>query len=138
MRQTVWKDTSVPVEQLSQIRDRFLPMISYAQQEYGYRVPPGYPVIHDDTARGVVGIELDPSHSVYLTTDGERLYSDVTYRSSRYDARSSASREKFGGSLVVDRRELPADVSDQYLRNLLAEVMSRLNNQQTMIYFTDG
>jgi hypothetical protein len=113
-------------------------MVAYAQQEYGYRVTHGYPVIHDDMGRGVVGIELDPSHSVYITTDGEKLYSDVTYRSSRYDARSSASREKFAGSLVIDRRELPADVTDQYLRNLLAEIMSRLNNQQTMIYFTDS
>lgn len=126
------------VDLLQSIRDRFLPMLAYAQQEYGYRVPAGYPVIHDDVRRGVVGIELDPLNSLNITTDGERLYADVTYRSTRYDARSSASREKFGGSPVVDRRELPADVSDQALRNLLAELMSRWNSQQLLIHITDS
>jgi hypothetical protein len=127
----------VPVEQLASIRERFLPMLSYAQSEYGYRVPAGYPVIHDDVARGVIGIEIDPGHSVYLTTDGERLYADVTYRSSRFDARSSAGREKFAGRSVVDRRPLAWEVGDQTLRNLVAELMSRWNSQQTMLYFTD-
>lgn len=124
-------------QHLIDIRNRFMPMVSYLQQEYGYRVPAGYPVIHDDVARGLVGIELDPSHSVYITSDGTNLYADLAYRSSRYDARSSASREKFAGASIVDRRELPHDVSDQQLRNLLAEVMSLINNQQTMIYITD-
>jgi hypothetical protein len=127
----------VPVDQLAALRDRFLPMLTYAQQEYGFRVPAGYPVIIDDVKRGVFGIELDPTHSLNITTDGERLYADLLFRSSRYDARSSASREKFGGSSVVDRRELPADVSDQWLRNVLAELMSRWNSQQTNLYFTD-
>jgi len=124
-------------QHLIDIRNRFMPMVSYLQQEYGYRVPAGYPVIHDDVARGLVGIELDPGHSVYITSDGTNLYADLAYRSSRYDARSSASREKFGGASIVDRRELSHDVSDQQLRNLLAELMSLLNNQQTMIYITD-
>ena len=125
------------VAQLESIRDRFHPMLAYAQSEYGYRVPAGYPVIHDDVARGVIGIEIDPAHSLHLTTDGERLYADVTYRSSRFDARSSAGREKFAGRSVVDRRPLSWDVSDQTLRNLLAELMSRWNSQQTLVYFTD-
>jgi len=127
----------VPIDQLSSIRDRFLPMLTYAQQEYGYRVPAGYPVIHDDIRRGVVGIELDPTHSLNITTDGEHLYADVVYRSSRYDARTSASREKFGGKSVVDRRRIDPAISDQTLRNLLGELMSRWNQQQTMLYFTD-
>jgi hypothetical protein len=127
----------VPVDQLSAIRDRFLPMLTFAQQEYGYRVPAGYPVIHDEVERGVVGIEIDPAHSVYVTTDGERLYADIAYRSTRYDTRSSASREKYAGQMVVDRRELPGDVSDQELRNLIGEVMSRFNQQQTILYITD-
>ena len=85
----------MPVDKLSAIRDRFMPMLLFAQQEYGYRVPAGYPVIHDEVERGVVGIEIDPAHSVYVTTDGERLYSDVTYRSTRFDTRSSASRDGY-------------------------------------------
>jgi hypothetical protein len=128
----------LPVQQLTDIRNRFLPMISYLQQEYGYRVPAGYPVIHDDVARGVVGIELDPNHSAYITSDGERLYADVAYRSQRADNRTSAGWEKFGGLNVNDRRELPAEPTDQFLRNLLAELMSRWNYQQTLLYFTDS
>ena len=127
----------MPVDQLSAIRDRFMPMLTFAQQEYGYRVPAGYPIIHDEVERGAVGIEIDPAHSVYVTTDGQRLYSDITYRSTRYDTRSSASRAKYAGQTVVDRRELPDDVSDQELRNLMGEVMSRFNEQQTMLYITD-
>lgn len=127
----------MPVDQLSDIRDRFLPMLTFAQQEYGYRVPAGYPIIHDDVDRGVLGIELDPAHSLHLTTDGDQLYADISFRTSRFDARSSASRAKFGGRTVVDRRPLAGDVSDQELRNLLAELMSRLNSQQTVLYITD-
>lgn len=125
------------VEVLSSIRDRFLPMLSYAQQEYGFRVPSGYPVIHDDVKRGVIGIELDPGNSLNITTDGEKLYADVTFRSTRFDARSSAGREKFAGQSIIDRRELSLDVSDQALRNLLAELMSRWNSQQLLIHITD-
>ena len=125
------------VDQLTTIRDRFLPMARYVEQEYRFRVPAGYPVLHDDTNRGVTGIEIDPSHSLYLTTDGEALYAELTFRSSRFDARSSAGREKFGGRAVVDRRPLPADITDQALRNLLSELMSRWNSQQTVIHITD-
>jgi hypothetical protein len=128
----------VPVQELTDIRNRFLPMLSYLQQEYGYRVPAGYPVIHDDIARGVIGIELDPNHSAFITSDGERLHADVVYRSQRFDNRSSAGWEKFGGANVNDRRVLPSELTDQYLRNLLAELMSRWNNQQTLLYFTDS
>ena len=113
-------------------------MIAYLQQEYGYRVPAGYPVIHDDVTRGVVGIELDPNHSAFITTDGERFYADLVYRSQRTDNRSSGGWEKFGGENVNDRRELPEPLTDQYLRNLLAELMSRWNSQQTILYFTDS
>jgi hypothetical protein len=112
-------------------------MLAYAQQEYGFRVPTGYPVIHDEANRGVVGIELDPGNSLNITTDGSKIFADVTYRSTRYDARSSAGREKFSGQSIVDRRELSPDISDQALRNLLAELMSRWNSQQLLIHITD-
>lgn len=125
------------IEQLQSIRDRFVPMLNYAMNEYEYRVPAGYPVIHDDVARGVVGIEIDPGNSLNITTDGERIFADVCYRSTRYDARSSAGREKFAGQSIVDRRELDPAVSDQALRNLLAELMSRWNSQQLLIHITD-
>jgi hypothetical protein len=128
----------VSVSQLQQIRDRFLPMARFVQTEYEFRVPAGYPIIHDTPERGVVGIELDPTHALHITTDGNGLFADVTYRSSRYDARSSASREKFGGRAEVDRRPLDPNATDQMLRNLLAELMSRWNSQQTLLYITDS
>ena len=112
-------------------------MLNYARQEYGFRVPAGYPVVHDDVSRGFFGIELDPGHSLHITTDGTGLFADVTYRSSRYDADSTAGREKFAGNMVVDRRPIDGTISDQSLRNLLAELMSRWNSQQSLLYITD-
>jgi hypothetical protein len=38
---------------------------------------------------------------------------------------------------VVDRRPLEGEISDQGLRNLLGELMSRWNQQQTILYITD-
>lgn len=125
------------IDQLQSIRDRFLPMLNFAMHEYEYRVPAGYPVIHDEVTRGVVGIEIDPGNSLNITTDGERLYADVCYRSTRYDARSTAGREKFAGQSIIDRREIDPGISDQALRNLLAELMSRWNSQQLLIHITD-
>jgi hypothetical protein len=128
----------VSVQQLESIRDRFLPMARYVQQEYQFRVPLGYPVIHDEPERGVVGIELDPTYSLHFSTDGTSLFADVAFRSSRYDTQSGASREKFAGSQVVDRRPLNPAATDQVLRNLLAELMSRWNGQQALMHFTDS
>jgi len=127
----------VSVDQLQTIRDRFLPMAEYVRDEYRGRVPAGYPIIHDDTNRGTTGIEIDPAHSLYLTSDGEKMFAEMTYRSSRFDTRSSAGREKFAGRATVDRRPLPNDVTDQALRNLIAELISRWNGQQTIIHITD-
>lgn len=127
----------MPVEQLAEMRDRVVPMLRYLAEEYRGRVPRGYPVIVDAPDRGVVGIELDPSHSFYLTTDGDVVTANLSYRSSRYDNRSSASREKFAGMPINDGRVLPVDVDDQTLRNLMAELTSRWNYGQTIIHLTD-
>ena len=125
-------------ERLSSIRDRILPMLQFAAQEYRHRTPEGYPVVVDAVDSGVVGLELDPSYALYLTSDGEQLYADLSYRSSRNDARSSASREKFAGLPFTDRRPLESPVSDQRLRNLIAELMSRWNFQPGIIHITDS
>jgi hypothetical protein len=119
------------------IRDRVMPMFQVEVEEYRGRVPDGYPLILDDPATGAVGIALDPSHAIHFVTDGDQLYADFYYRSSRYDARSSASREKFAGSPFQDRRVLPATISDQGLRNLIAELNARFNWQGMFIHITD-
>lgn len=119
------------------VRDRILPMLQVIAEEYRGRVPAGYPVVVDLPDQATVGIELDPAHSLHIVSDDSRLFADFYYRSSRYDTRSSASREKFGGAPFQDRRGLPSNVSDQGLRNLIAELISRFNAQQTIIHITD-
>ena len=126
------------VEMLGQVRERMLPMLHFAAEEYRHRTPEGYPVIVDTVEDGTIGIELDPNYALYIVTDGRQLFADLYYRSPRNDARSSASREKFGGLPFEDRRPLHADVSDQSLRNLIAELMSRWNAQPGIIHITDS
>lgn len=126
-----------PLGRLADVRERVLPMFRMVADEYRGRVPSGYPNIVDAVEQGVVGLELDPNHSLYIGTDGRDLFADVYYRSPRSDARSSASREKFAGMPFDDRRPLGPDPSDQTLRNLIAELMSRWNYQPGIIHITD-
>lgn len=119
------------------VRDRLLPMLQYVVAEYQGRVPVGYPVLIDQPEHGVVGIQLDPAWSLHIVADGGNLFADFYYRSSRWDSRSSASREKFGGAPLDDRRPLPASPSDLVLRNLIADLLSRFNSQQLLIHITD-
>jgi hypothetical protein len=126
------------IEQLQGLRDRVLPMLEQVAREYQGRVPGGYPTITDAVRQGVIGIELDPSYSLFFTTDGEGLFADFYYRSPRNDARSSASREKFAGRPVDDHRSLPPTVTDLELRNLIAELLSKWNMQPTLIHITDS
>lgn len=124
--------------QLAGIANRFGPMLEQVQADYKDRVPPGYPTISRDAARGNYGIQIDPSFSLFIVADDARLYADMTYRSSRTDARSSASREKFSGMTIFDRRPIEHTISDQELRNLLAELLARFNTQPLLIHITDS
>ena len=128
----------VSVAALHGIRERIVPMLELVAAEYRNRTPEGYPVVIDAPDSGAIGIEIDPTHALYVTSDGDQLYADIYYRNPRNDTRSSASREKFGGSPTNDRRPLPDDVSAQHLRNLLAELMSRWNFQPGIIHITDS
>lgn len=123
--------------QLSGLANRFEPMLESVQREYARRVPPGYPSISRDTSRGNYGIQLDPNFALYLVSNGEQLFAEFTYRSARSDARSSASREKFSGMPIFDRRPIDPAASDQELRNLLAELLARFNTQPGLIRITD-
>jgi hypothetical protein len=123
--------------QLSGLANRFEPMLEQVKQDYQGRVPAGYPTISRDTSRGNYGIQLDPSFALFLVSDGDQLFADFSYRSSRTDARSSAGREKFSGMPVFDRRPIDHTISDQELRNLLAELLARFNMQPLLIHITD-
>jgi len=128
----------VSVAALETVRDRVLPMLRFAAEEYRDRTPVGYPVVVDDPERGTVGLELDPSFSLYFVSDGTDLFVDTYRRSARNDARSSASRMKHGGLPFNDRRPLGPNISDQALRNMVAELMSHFNFQPGIIHITDS
>ena len=123
---------------LTGIRDRMLPMFRVTADNYRSRVPEGYPVVVDTPEQGVVGIEIDPSHALYVTSDGTALFAEVYRRSSRWDQRSSASRQKESGVPFHDRRPLDPTVSDQTLRNLIAELMTHYNFQPGLMHITDS
>jgi hypothetical protein len=123
---------------LEQVRERVIPMLRLVAAEYRPRVPEGYPIVVDSVANGLVGLEIDPSYALYITSDGNELFVDLYYRSSRADARSSAMREKFSGSPVYDRRPLSPAITDMQLRNLIAELMARHNYQPGLIHISDS
>ncbi len=125
------------VDSLSAIRDRLLPMMEVTLDQYRGRVPRGYPHTIDTPQQGVVGLEIDPSHALYLTSDGVDMFAEIYRRAPRTDNRSGAGREKFSGLPFNDRRPIRADVTDQDLRNLLADLMSYFNSQPNLIHITD-
>lgn len=131
-------EAMVSVEMLEQVRERMMPMLRLVAEEYRPRVPEGYPIIVDAVDRGVFGLEIDPSYSIYIASDGNQLFVDYYWRASRDDARSSAMREKFSGSPVFDRRPLSPFVTDLQLRNMIAELMARHNSQPGLVHISDS
>jgi hypothetical protein len=128
---------TVSVEALRAIRDRMLPMLDIAADQYRYRVPRGYPNVVDTPESGTIGIEIDVNHALFVTSDGTDLYAELYRRVQRTDNRAGANYQKYGGLPLSDRRPLKSDATDQELRNLLAELMSYYNQQQTILFITD-
>jgi len=128
----------VAEETLRQLRERMMPMLRLVADEYRARVPEGYPIIVDAIDRGLFGLEIDPSYALYVTSVGDEVFADYYWRSTRYDARSSAMREKFSGSPVYDRRPIHATVTDIELRNMIAELMARHNFQPGLVHISDS
>ncbi len=125
------------VDSLSTIRDRMLPMLEVAADQYRTRVPRGYPHVINTPDQGVIGLEIDPSHALFVTSDGEGLFAEIYRRSPRTDSRAGAGRQKPAGVPFNDRRVLSADITDQDLRNLIADLMSYFNSQPNLIHITD-
>ncbi len=123
---------------LTGIRDRMMPMFRLTAEQYRTRVPAGFPVVVDTPEQGVVGLEIDPSYAIYVTSDGEAIFAEVYRRSPRTDQRSSAGRQKESGVPFHDRRPLDPAVSDQALRNLIAELMTHYNFQPGLIHISDS
>jgi hypothetical protein len=128
----------VSIEMLQQVRDRVIPMLHLVAEEYRPRVAEGYPIVVDSVQDGLVGLEIDPNYALYFATDGNELFTDVYFRSSRNDVRSSAMREKFSGRPIYDRRPLSPSITDVQLRNLIAELMMRHNYQPGLVHISDS
>ena len=127
----------VTVDTLGDIRSRLVPMLEVVAEQYEGRVPPGYPHVINDESRGLVGLEIDPAYALYVTAGRDGTFAEFYRRDPRNDNRSGASREKFAGAPHYDRRKLDESISDQGLRNLIAEVMSYYNFQPALLYITD-
>jgi hypothetical protein len=128
----------VSVELLAGLRDRVMPMLQVAAEDYASRVPSGYPVVVDAVEQGLVGLEIDPSYALYFTSDGTRLFAEIYRRSPRTDSRTSAGRQKESGLPLHERRPIPAEVNDLQLRNLIAELMLHFNIQPGIIHISDS
>jgi len=127
----------VPNQSLTAIRDRVLPLFQAAADQYRGRVPQGYPNVVNEPERGLIGLEIDPSYGLYLTSDGDGVYAELYRRLPRTDARSSAGRQKYAGMPFDDRRPIPADIDEQAVRNLIAEIMHHYNMQPGLLYITE-
>jgi hypothetical protein len=112
-------------------------MLEVAADQYRTRVPRGYPNVVDNPDQGMIGLEIDPNFALFVTSDGEDLFADIYRRSSRTDSRAGAGYQKNAGQPFSDRRALSLDVTDQDLRNLIADLMSYFNQQPGLIHITD-
>ena len=128
---------TVSTEALRDIRDRLKPMLDVAVDQYRNRVPRGYPNVIDSPDRGMVGMEIDGNHALFITDEGGDLYAEIYRRTQRTDARAGAGYQKYGGLPFADKRALSQFPTDQDLRNLVAELMSYFNQQQTILFITD-
>jgi len=70
---------SAGLEELKALRARMLPMFEAVAQEYASRVEPGYPIVFDSVEEGgYFGIHLDPGYGLYIMTDGESVFAQIT------------------------------------------------------------
>jgi hypothetical protein len=130
--------TKDAIAEFKALRTRMLPMFQAVAKEYETRSDPGYPVVADNVEGGYFGILLDPTYALYVMTDGERVFAQINMVGWRTDVRSSANKEKFTSLPFEGERPLSSDMSDNQLRNLIAELLSYYNTQPMMIQTTDS
>ena len=127
------------IARLEAIRLRVLPILEATKAAYVGRVRKGYPTITDNVDQGgVFGLNLDPGFGVYFMTDGETLFAEIHRVSLRSDTLSAANVEKFAGAPVQERHDIDETWTDTQFRNLISELLSRWNTQQTVIYRVDS
>jgi hypothetical protein len=127
------------ISRLEAIRLRVLPILEATKATYIGRVRNGYPTIVDNIQRGgVFGLNLDPGFGIYFMTDGQTLFAEIQRVSQRSDTLSAANHEKFSGAPVQERHDIDETWTDVQYRNLVSELVSRWNTQQTVIYRVDS
>lgn len=127
------------VEILKELRGRMLPMFEAIAREYDNRTEPGYPLVFDNIeSGGYFGINFDPNYGLYIMTDGEQVFAQVNIIGWRNDVRSSASKEKFSSLPFQGVRPVDPSMSDNQLRNLIAELLAHWNMQPLVIHITDS
>jgi hypothetical protein len=131
--------SSDALAELGALRTRMLPMFQVLAEEYRTRTDPGYPVVVDSVdVGGYFGIILDPMYGLYIMTDGERVFAQISMVGWRTDVRSSANKEKFTSLPFEGERPVSSAMSDGQLRNLISELLSYWNTQPLMIHITDS
>ncbi len=127
------------LDELRALRDRMLPMLEVVAQEYETRTEPGYPIVLDNVeSGGYFGINLDPGYGLYVMTDGQRVFAQLNIIGWRNDVRSSANQEKFSSLPYQGVRPVSASMTDNQLRNLIAELLSHWNFQPLLLFVTDS
>ena len=127
------------VTRLEAIRSRVMPILEATKAVYVGRVRNSYPTLVDNVQRGgVFGLNLDPGFGVYFMTDGQTLFAEIHRVALLTGTLSAANYEKFSGTPVQDRREINESWNDLQFRNLISELLSHWNTQQTVVYRVDS
>ena len=125
--------------ELRRLRDRMLPMLQVVARRYAALTDGGYPVVSDNVEDGgYFGISLAPDYGLYILSDGNQVWAQLSIVGWRTDARSSANREKFAGLPFDGLRPVAAEMTDTQLRDLIAELLSHWNAQPLNLHRTDS
>jgi hypothetical protein len=127
------------IAELRTLRDRMVPMLESVSEAWHDRTEQGYPVIFDNVdGNGYFGIHLDPGYGLYIMLDRGEVIAQINLIGWRTDVRSAANREKFTSLPVEGVRPVSMAMSDNQLRNLIAELLSHWNVQPLVIRVTDS
>ncbi len=127
------------LDDLRALRDRMVPMFEALCEEWENRTEPDYPVIIDNVEQGgYFGINIDPGYGLYLMIDDGQVIAQLNVVAWRTDVRSAANQEKFASKPAGGWKIASPQMSDNELRNLLAELLAHWNVQPLVIRITDS
>lgn len=125
--------------ELRVLRDRMIPMFEVIAEDWASRTEPGYPVVFDNVeSNGYFGVSLDPGYSLFVMIDSGEIIAQLNVIAWRTDVRSAANYEKFTSLPAGGVKPVSMAMSDNQLRNLIAELLSHWNVQPLVIRVTDS